>query len=307
MPTVLITGGTGLVGKALANALAVKGYQVIILSRNSNTKQPQKNIRFANWNVKKQQIDIDAVMQADFIIHLAGAAVVDKKWTTAYKKEIADSRTESSRLIIDTLKNNKNNVKAIVSASAIGWYGADTDPAKPFTETNLADDSFLGHTCKIWEESINPTVALGKRLVKLRIGIVLSNEGGALSAFKKPIQFAVAAILGSGKQIVSWIHIEDLCRLFIYAIEHENTHGSYNAVAPQPVSNKVLTLQLAKAMRGKFFLKMHVPSFLLKIMLGQRSIEVLKSATVSCEKILATGFAFNYTDIEKALTDLIKK
>ena len=302
--TVLITGGTGMVGKALTNALVKKGYKVIILTRNAGGKRQQEHVHYATWDVTKQQIDIAALQTADYIIHLAGAGVVEKKWTVAYKKEIQDSRTESSKLIIDALKNNENKVKAIISASAIGWYGADTEPVKPFTEDAAADISFLGATCKLWEESIEPVIGLGKRLVKFRIGIVLSNDGGALAEFKKPIQFGVAAILGNGKQMVSWVHINDLCKLFISGIENENLSGSYNAVAPNPVSNKTLTISLAKAMKGKFYIPMHVPSFVLKIMLGQRSIEVLKSTTVSCKKILDTGFEFTFKTIEAALEDL---
>ena len=265
MPTVLITGGTGLVGKQLANALVKNGYKIIILSRSQSMEKISGNISYAWWDIKKQQVDVEAIKQADYIIHLSGAGVVDKKWTEAYKNEIVNSRTESSRLIIDTLKNNNNSVKAIVSASAIGWYGADRDPVKPFIESDAAADNFLGQTCKLWEESMEPVKSLGIRLVKLRTGIVLSNDGGALPEFKKPVHFGAAAILGSGKQIVSWIHMDDLCRLFIHAIENEDLQGSYNAVAPEPVSNKVLTLQLAKVMRGKFFLPVYVPAFFLKI------------------------------------------
>jgi uncharacterized protein (TIGR01777 family) len=305
--TVLITGGTGLVGKALTGQLVKKGYNVIILTRNANGKKRQDSVVYAGWNVQTQEIDIAALQEADYIIHLAGAGVVEKKWTAAYKKEIQESRTESSRLIIEALKNNVNKVKAIISASAIGWYGADAEPVKPFTEDDEADDSFLGQTCKLWEAGIEPVTALGRRLVKLRIGIVLSNGGGALAEFKKPVQFGVAAILGNGKQIVSWIHIDDLCKMFITAIENENLSGSYNAVAPNPVSNKTLTLTLAKAMKGKLFIPMHVPAFVLKMMMGQRSIEILKSTTVSCKKILATGFEFSFTNIETALEDLVKK
>ncbi len=302
--TVLITGGTGLVGKALTRALVKKGYKVIILTRNTRGQEQQAHVQFAAWDVSKQEIDRTALQEADYIIHLAGAGVVEKKWTTAYKKEIQESRTESSRLIIDGLKNNENKVKAIISASAIGWYGADTEPVKPFSENDAADDSFLGQTCKLWEAGIEPVTSLGKRLVKFRIGIVLSNDGGALVEFKKPLRFGVAAILGNGKQMVSWIHMDDLCNLFIAGIENENLSGSYNAVAPNPVSNKALTLTLAKAMKGKLYIPMQVPAFVLKIMMGQRSIEVLKSTTVSCKKIQDAGFEFGFKTIEAALENL---
>ena len=307
MQTVLITGGTGMVGKALTKALVTKGYNVIILTRDVSSKKNKPGISYAGWDVANQKIDLDALELADYIIHLAGAGVVDKRWTDAYKKEIVESRTASGRLIYDTLKDNPNKVKAVVSASAIGWYGADTDPVKPFTETDKADDSFLGNTCKLWEESIEPVEGIGKRLVKFRIGIVLSNDGGALAEFKKPLRFGVAAILGNGKQIVSWVHINDLCNLFIAGIENENLSGSYNAVSPNPVSNKTLTIQLAKALKKSFYLPLHVPAFVLKIMMGQSSIEILKSATVSCKKILDTGFQFKFTDIDAALNDLAKK
>lgn len=302
--TVLITGGTGLVGKALTKVLVKKGYAVIILTRDITGKKAEPGIGYAAWNVAKQEIDITALQQADYIIHLAGAGVVDKRWTDAYKKEIVNSRTESSRLIYETLKNNTNKVKVIVSASATGWYGADTDPVKPFTETDEADESFLGNTCRLWEASIEPVTTLGKRLVILRTGIVLSNDGGALVEFNKPMGFGVAAILGSGKQIVSWLHIDDLCGMYIAGIENENLSGSYNAVAPNPVSNKTLTLRLAKALKKKFYIAVNVPAFVLKILMGQSSIEVLKSVTVSCKKILDSGFEFKFKTIDPALEDL---
>ena len=173
-------------------------------------------------------------------------------------------------------------------------------------ETDKPADDFLGQTCLLWEQSIEPAEELGIRVCKLRTGIVLSNDGGALAEFKNPIKFGVAGILSSGKQIVSWIHIEDLCRMYIFAMENNNISGSYNAIAPRPVTNKLLTLQLAKAMKGTFFIPMHVPVFVLKLMLGESSIEVLKSTTVSCEKIKNAGFTFLYPSMEAALNNLIK-
>ncbi len=306
MQTVLISGGTGMVGRQLTKHLLKKGYQVIILTRKIPfLKDANPNISYALWNVADQTIDSEAVQKASCLIHLAGAGVVDKKWTKVYKDEIANSRTQSSALIIKALSNHTHSIKTIISASAIGWYGEDPSPnAKGFVEIDLAAKGFLGETCKKWEQSIEPVEKIGIRLVKLRIGIVLSNDGGALAEFKKPIQFGVAGILGTGNQMVSWIHIDDLCRLFIEGIENEQLAGTYNAVAPLPVSNKELTIELAHQIKGKFYIPLHVPKFILKIMMGERSIEILKSTTVNCEKIKKTGFTFLYPSIEAALHQL---
>jgi uncharacterized protein len=304
MATILITGGTGMIGKALTDALLEKNYKVIILSRQISVQQAEiRNLSFAQWNINSQQIDKEAISSADYIIHLAGAGVADKRWTKKRKKEIVESRVKSGELIVKALQEIPNNIKAVISASAIGWYGADPviPNPKPFREDDPADAEFLGETCKVWEESLEPIKKMGKRLVKLRTGIVLSNEGGALKEFKSPLRFGVAAILGNGKQVISWIHMDDLVRLYIAAIEDQNMNGVYNAVAPDPVSNKELTLQLARIQKGKFFIPVHVPSFVLKMVLGEMSIEILKSATVSCDKIHYCGFVFFYPSIEAAL------
>ncbi len=303
MQTIVVTGGTGLVGRVLCKTLEKRGYQIIVLTRKAG-RSPNGNIRYAHWDVKKQTIDIGAIQSADFIVHLAGAGVVDKKWTKKYKEEIVESRTQSSRLLVNTLKTVPHQVKAIIGASAIGWYGADATPPKEFIETATPSSDFLGETCRLWEESIDKAKELNIRVCKIRTGIVLSNEGGALTEFKKPIKVGIAGILASGKQMISWIHIDDLCRIFIQAIENESMNGSYNAVAPGPVNNKTLTLTLAKSIRGKFFIPLHVPSFILKLLLGGRSIEILKSTTVSCEKIKKTGFLFLFPTIEAAIKQL---
>ncbi|HAO45809.1 MAG TPA: TIGR01777 family protein [Chitinophagaceae bacterium] len=307
MATILITGGTGLVGKALTKKLLRAGHSVIVLTRKVPVVTSIPGIRYASWDIDRKAISLEALQQADHIIHLAGAGVVDKKWTPAYQKEIQDSRIESSRLLVDTLRQNRHGVKSIISMSAIGWYGADKDPSRSFEETDPSDTNFLGETCRLWEESISPVAELGIRLVKLRTGIVLDNEGGALAEFKKPLRFGVAAILGNGKQIISWIHIDDLCRMMMHAVEQQNLQGVFNAVAPVPVNNRTLTLTLAKLMRGRLYAAVHVPSFLLTLILGQRSVEVLKSATVSCKKIQDTGFRFTYPGIEDALKNLVGK
>lgn len=298
-----------MVGSHLTKHLTGRGYNVIILTRKlpaSNYADP--NISYALWNVANHTIDTSVFKKANYIIHLAGAGVVDRKWTKKYKAEIVNSRTQSSAFIIETLQNSAHSVEAVISASAIGWYGEDPAPGKNgFTESDQPTRDFLGETCRLWEDSIKPVEKMGIRLIKLRTGIVLSDKGGALAEFKKPVKFGVAGILGNGNQMVSWIHIDDLCRMYIEAIENPQLSGSYNAVAPAPVSNKILTLTLAKMLKGSFFIPVNIPTFILRLMLGKRSIEVLKSTTVSCEKIKLAGFTFVYPSIESALSQLTTK
>ena len=306
----VLAGGSGFLGTALADELVLKGYEVIVLTRVKPGKEVTEvaGLTYALWDVAKQTIDTAAIAKSDYIIHLAGAGVAEKRWTAKRKKEIIESRTQSSALLVKALQQNSNKVKAVISASAIGWYGADpaTPNTKPFAENDPADHAFLGETCQQWEASIEPVTQLGKRLVKLRTGIVLSTEGGAFKEFIKPLKFGIAAILGNGRQMISWIHIDDQCRMYLQAIEDKTMQGVYNAVSPKPVSNKELTVQLAKNNRGKFYIPVYIPSFVLKTVLGELSIEVLKSATVSAQKIREAGFVFQYPDIIAALNALKK-
>ncbi|HMJ48478.1 MAG TPA: TIGR01777 family oxidoreductase [Ferruginibacter sp.] len=300
MDSVLITGGTGLIGKALHKHLILKGYKVIILTR--NIPAHSKGVTYALWDIEKKQVDHTAIQQADFIIHLAGAGVMDKRWTASYKEKIIKSRTDSSILLADSLEKYPNSVKAVVSASAIGWYGTDR-PGHIFTEEDLPAKDFLGETCRLWEQSIDMAGKAGIRIVKLRSGIVLSNEGGALKEFAKTIKFGIAAIPGNGKQCISWIHITDLCRMYQFALENVIS-GSYNAVAPGTITNKELNVKLAALKKRKFFIPLHIPPFIIRLILGEQSIEVMKSTTVSSKKIKGAGFTFLYPSIEAALQNL---
>jgi uncharacterized protein len=304
MATILITGGTGMIGTALRKELVGKGHEVIILTRSNSGLEPQKNVSHAEWDVRGQTINRDAIERSDFIVHLAGANVSKGRWTEKRKKEIRDSRVKSSELIVKALREYPNKVKAVVSASAIGYYGPDPKSPghRPFIESDPPADDFLGTTVRQWEHAISEVKELGKRSVILRTGIVLSREGGAYPEFKKPLRFGVATILGSGQQIVSWVAIDDLVRMYTEAVEDENWNGVYNAVAPSPVTNKELVVQMAK--QQKFFLQLHVPVFALKAVLGEMSVEVLKSTTVSAEKILRQGFQFLYPTLEKAIHKL---
>ena len=303
MATICITGGSGMIGKAIAAHLTAKGHKIIVLTRTlpASNKNLSDNTIYKIWNIEKNYIDPEAISNTDAIIHLAGASVAEKRWTKKRKEEILNSRTESGKLLIHALQSNPHKVKTIITASAIGWYGPDK--GKVFTEDMPAHKDFLGDTCQQWEKSLHPVIDMGIRLVTVRIGIVLSNEGGALAEFKKPVHFGIAPILGSGKQIISWIHIDDLCRIFEKSLTDTNMQGIYNATAPQPVSNKDFMLTLAKSLR-KFFIPIHVPAFALKIALGEMSIEVLKSCTVSSGKIQQTGFEFMYPSIEAAFKHL---
>lgn len=306
METVLITGGTGMLGQYLTRLLIGKGYRVCWLSRRAGETTIQGNrIQLFQWDIDEQRIDEKAISSADHIIHLAGAGVAEQRWTNKRKQEILDSRTKTSALIVKALREIPNKVQTVVSASAIGWYGPDrADSKNPFTEDMPSYPGFLGDTCKAWEESIAPVTALGKRLVRLRIGIVLSGTGGAITEFKKPIRLGIMPIFSSGKQMVSWIHIYDLCNLFLYATENKAIEGVYNAVSPNPVSSRGLMMSLTRSMGKSWALPIPIPAFMLKILLGEMSIEILKSATVSSGKIDAAGFQFAYPTIDEALVNL---
>lgn len=308
MSTILITGGTGMVGTRLTEVLIKEGHEVIILTRTPLLANLlPKGVTHAKWDIHKKLIDPQAFAAADYVVHLAGAGVADKRWNKKRKEEILSSRADSGALLVNAMQTLPNKIKTVISASGIGWYGADTHKTEQagFREDAPADTAFLGKTCSIWEQNIQGVTAHEKRLVIFRIGIVLSNRGGALVEFKKPIRMGFAAILGNGKQYISWIHIDDLCEMFIKAMDDQTMHGVYNAVAPEIVTNKKLTLALAKSMRNRFFIPIHVPAFLLRWILGEMSIEILKSTKVNSYKIQGTGFHFRYPTLSQAIKQLI--
>ena len=306
MPSVIITGGTGLVGTALSKLLTLQGFSVIILSRDpARHKSQSSSVRYAAWNIRDQTINEEAISAAKYIIHLAGAGVADKRWTDKRKKEIQESRIKSSELLIKALAQIPNKVEAVVSASAIGWYAESAVVQR--VETDPPDPGFLGETCRLWEQHIQPVTAMGKRLVILRSGIALSNDGGAFPEFKRPVRFGIASILGNGRQIISWIHLDDLCRLYLEAMINPQWSGIYNAVAPQPVTNKAFMIELGNRMKKTFYISLPVPGFVLRLLLGEKSTEILKSSNVSCEKIKKQGFQFIYPTLDAAFRDLLRR
>jgi uncharacterized protein (TIGR01777 family) len=304
MESVIITGGTGLVGTALTRLLLERGYKVIILSRHPG-KGHNKAVTYAEWNIDTQTIDAAAIQQADYIVHLAGANVGEKRWTAARKQEITGSRTKSSELIFTALQTIPNKIKKVISASATGYYGEFKDHI--FTETDAPAEDYLATTTAAWEQSISKVTSLGKKLVIFRTGIVLSKDGGALKEFYKPLRFGFATVLGSGEQFISWIHIHDIVRLYFNAIVNDKLTGIYNAVSPYPVTNRELILAMARNAKGHSFMTTYVPAFALKLAMGEMSEEVLKSMKASSAKIQQTGFQFSYPGINEAMEQLFSR
>jgi uncharacterized protein len=300
MQNILITGGTGLVGTQLTQLLLSKGYGVHIFTRKIPTTLPKENVRYFEWNTAQGTYNKNAFTNVVAIVNLAGAGVADKRWTVARKAEILNSRIQSGNLLVKALQETNNTVATIIQASAIGWYNMDIPFAEKENinqEDQAANTDFLGNTCKAWEHSIQGVLTLQKRLVTLRIGIVLSSKGGMVKELATPMGFGILPVFGNGKQIVPWIHIDDVCGIILFAIEH-NISGVYNTVASQPVAQKILSNQIAKALHKKWFIAPPIPSFILKLMLGEMSIEITKSALLKNDKIKKAGFTFQYPALE---------
>lgn len=296
----LVTGATGLVGQALTSILLKRGDSVHYLTTSSNKIKQQKNYKGFLWNTKKQEIDKACFEGVSVIINLAGASVA-QRWTSSHKKAILNSRTGSLKLLFNSLSDNNHSIKHLVSASAIGVYPSSQTKLYDEDETHLSDD-FLGDVVQKWESSADQFLDLNINVTKLRIGVVLSAEGGALEKMADPIKKYVGAPLGSGEQWQSWIHIDDLVQIFCHIIDEELS-GVFNAVASNPVNNKELTKAIAKTL-DKPILLPPVPKFVLKLMLGEMAQIVLGSQLVSADKIQEEGFVFEYTQIEKALEDI---
>ena len=297
--TVLIAGGTGLVGSRLSFLLKEKGYQVIHLSRTAN---PDATYPAYAWDLNKMSIDQKAVEQADYIISLAGAGIADKPWTQQRKQLIIDSRVNSNVLLWDTIKQLDKQPKAFIAASAIGYYGDSGESI--VDERSTYGSGFLTESTIQWEAAIQDNQLESVRTVLLRIGVVLSTKGGALPKMMMPFKFMTATYFGDGRQWYSWIHIDDLANLFIAAIEKASMKGVYNAVAPKPVRNKAFTETIGKVLNKKSIL-VPAPTFALRIGLGEMADAVLFSTRVSADKTLESGFKFQYPDLEVALKDII--
>ncbi|MBA4055456.1 MAG: TIGR01777 family protein, partial [Marivirga sp.] len=237
--------------------------------------------------------------------HLAGAGIADKPWTEERKREILESRTNSTRLLFDELKKGDHTVNVFISSSAIGYYGFG-DKQEIFTEESNPGNDFLATVTRHWEKEVDAISALGIRVIKVRTGIVLSEKGGALMEIVKPVKFFAGAPLGSGEQYMSWIHLDDLCGLFIKAVEDPAMSGAYNGVAPNPVTNRDLTVTIARTLHKPLILPA-IPAFVLKLLLGEMADLVLRGSKVSPQKILRAGYRFKFENLNEALADLLMK
>ncbi|GAB3501659.1 epimerase [Emticicia fontis] len=298
---ILITGGTGLIGKQLTRLLLSKGHKVSLLSRE---KVNIPDVKVFLWDIKKGLIDDEAFKNIDYIIHLAGAGIADKRWTDKRKQEIIDSRVKPIQLLNKHLKDQKIKLKAFISASATGYYGGDTGEAR-LDESSPAGHDFLATCTKIWEEE-GEKFTQAERIVSLRTGIVLSEKGGALPQLLQPIKLGIGSALGSGKQWMSWIHIDDMCQLYLQAIEDEKMHGAYNAVAPAPVRNEEIVRIAADVLRKPLWAP-NVPAFILKLLFGEMAIVVVGGSYIKNKRVSEElSFSYKFTTIRAALEDLLK-
>lgn len=296
---VLITGANGLVAKHLAQKLRNE-FEIRLLTRKKSAENEFE------WNVTQKKIDDRAFENVKHIIHLAGAGIADKRWSAQRKKEIISSRVDSAKLLLEATKRNQIQLKTYISASGVGAYGQVTTD-EIFTEKSPFGNDFLAEVVNLWEQSADEfqKESLAQRVVKLRFGMVLS-EKGALEKMKLPIQLYVGSNLGSGKQIVPWIHIDDLVNMIEFSIKNSQINGVYNAVSPTFSTHDDLMRTLAKTMKKPFFMP-NVPSFMMKLIMGESAVLVLEGSRVSADKIQQAGFEFQYEDLEKALKSLVIK
>ncbi len=302
MAVILISGGTGLVGKALSSRLILEGHEVRILSRFPDSSI---DIKSYVWDVENNKIDERAFIDVEHIIHLAGSGIADNRWTSKRKKEIIDSRVNSINLITSILKKNNIQLKSFIGASAVGIYGMNTSE-KIYTESDTGKEDFLTQTCIRWENSYKEIQALSERNCIIRIGVVLSANGGALKKLIPLFKLGLGSAVGSGKQYIPWIHIDDLVSVFCQALFNQNFNGVYNAVSPQYTTNLSFSIQLAKALSKPFILP-NIPAFFLKMIFGEMANVLLKGSRISSQKLINNNFHFKFNTINEALNNIISK
>ena len=301
MAKILITGGSGSIGKHLIPKLLFKGHEVSIIGR---TERKIPGVESFVWNLEKGTLDERALVDVTYIIHLAGAGIADKSWSPSRKKEIVESRVKPMQMLARALESRNQRIKAIISSSAVGFYGGITSD-KIYVEEDEPASDFLGTTCKMWEDAVQLFKPVADREVRVRTSVVLMSKSGALPKLVRPTKYGFGAAIGSGNQWMPWIHIDDLTELYLRAIEDERFNGAYNAVAPQHVTQSALIKAIGNTIGRPTFLP-PVPGFLIKTVLGEMATVVTEGSRVSGQRLTDNGFEFQYSDINKALTNLLK-
>ncbi|MGV8994188.1 MAG: TIGR01777 family oxidoreductase [Flavobacterium sp.] len=298
---ILITGGTGLVGNMLTKKLQDQGYEVSIMTR---SPEKVKHLKAFYWDIKKQEIDEKCLDGIDTIIHLAGENIADGRWTDDRKKALISSRTESIGLIYDLMKRKEHQVKRVLSASAVGFYGDRGEEI--LDETSKPGTGFLAYCCEEWEKAVEQGTEMGLRVAKFRIGLLLTPKGGVLDIFKLMVKSFTATKLGSGEQWFPWIHSDDLIGMFLWAVQNDDAKGVYNATAPNPVRNKEFTKTLSDVLHRPFW-PFSIPKAMFKLLMGEKSELVLMSTHTKADKIITAGYTFKFLSLKNALEDLTKK
>ena len=299
---VLIFGGTGFIGKNLCSELLSAGYKVCIVSRNpKKTALPGSGAEVVEWNSSAGPLPAELLEGVNIIINLAGESIGNRRWTQPVKEKILGSRVQITQAIVNAISEKKVVPKVLINASAVGFYGPRGD--EEITESTRAGQDFLAKVCQAWEEEAFKAQALGVRVVAVRIGVVIGDDG-ALTRMKIPFRFYIGGPMGTGVQWMSWIHIKDLARLIRFAAENENINGPVNATAPEPVRMKEFCSILGQVMGRPSWLP--GPGFLLKALLGEMSDMLLNSQRVLPNKILKEGFVFRFPELKAALKDIIE-
>ncbi|MDP2686559.1 MAG: TIGR01777 family oxidoreductase [Aequorivita sp.] len=298
---VLITGATGLIGSELVKQCHKEGISVNYLTTSKEKIENTHNFKGFYWNPQKGEIDVEAFKGVNAIINLVGASI-SKRWTTKYKKIIIDSRVQSMQLIYETLQNLEHTIEHFISASGVNIY--PNSKTKLYTEEDTeVDNTFLAEVVVAWEAAAVKFKSLGMEVSKVRTGLVLAKEEGALPQLVKPFKLGVGAPLGSGEQWQSWIHIEDIAGIYLFILMHQ-LEGKFNAVAPNPVQNKKMTKLIASKLDSPLWLP-NIPAFALELLLGEMAILVLEGQLVSSHKIEQLGYSFKFYNLENALQDLL--
>ena len=301
MKSILITGGTGLIGKSLIQSISKKEFVIYVLTRSSS--RTHNNINYINWDPNEGKLNLSTIPRISYVINLAGASIDGSRWTVSYKNKILDSRVNSTKLLLDHIKTLKHKPEVYVGASASGYYKKNTK-SKQIEEDKMGAD-FLSEVVEKWEKESMEFQKLGVRSVILRIGLVLSKEGGVLKKLYPIFKLFLGVPIGSGSQLISWIHINDMVNIIKSSIKDKKMQGVFNAVTPQVISNREFTKELASVLyRPLYPTFLNAPSFIVRLLFGEQSSLVLNGLNISSKKIIDSGFKFSFSNINKALKDI---